>query len=79
MRSFVVLLLSYVCVCDLFLFHRSIACVSVRGKYGILCIFSPVCEYVNLEYVRVPVIYRVKQADYVIHILVAASQECVNL
>ena len=32
----------------------------------------------NLEYVPVPVMYRVNQAQYVIHILVAASQEYVN-
>jgi len=31
----------------------------------------------NIEYVRVPVIYRVNQAECVIHILVAASQEYV--
>ena len=49
-----------------------------RRKYGILFIVSLFCEYVNLEYVRVPVIYRVKQAEYVIHIRVAASQEYVN-
>jgi len=32
----------------------------------------------NIECVRVPVIYRVNQAEYVMHILVAASQEYVN-
>jgi len=32
----------------------------------------------NLEYVRIPVIYRLNQAEYGIHILVAASQEYVN-
>jgi len=46
-----------------------------RTEYGILFIFSLFCEYSNLEYVRVPVIYRVNQAEYVIQIRVAASQE----
>ena len=49
-----------------------------RRKYGILFIFSLFCEYIDLEYVRVPVIYRVNQAEYVIHIRVAASQEYLN-
>jgi len=50
-----------------------------RGtKYGIIFIFCLFCEYINLEYVRVSVIYRVHQAEYGIHILVAASQEYVN-
>jgi len=49
-----------------------------RRKYGILFIFDLFCEYINLEYVWVPVIYRVHQAENVIHILVAASQEYVN-
>jgi len=40
--------------------------------------FNLFCEYRNLEYVRVPVVYRVNQAEYGIHILVAASQEYVN-
>jgi len=31
----------------------------------------------NLAYVRVPVIYTIHQAEYVVHILVAASQEYV--
>jgi len=47
-------------------------------KYGILFIFSLFREYINLEYVRVPIIYRDSQAEYGIHILVAASQEYVN-
>ena len=46
-------------------------------RYGILFIFSLLCEYINLEYVWVPVIYRVDQAEYV-HNIVAASQEYVN-
>jgi len=51
-----------------------------RGKeYGILFIFSLCCEYVHLEYERIRVIYRVNQAENVIHILMAASQEYVNI
>ena len=37
------------------------------------------CEYMCLEYVRIPVIYRVHPAEYVMHILVVAPQEYVNL
>jgi len=37
------------------------------------------CEYYHLEYVRIHVIYRVNQAEYVIHILVVAPQEYVKL
>jgi len=44
----------------------------------VLHIFCLFCEYINLAYVRVSVIYRVHQAEYGIHILVAASQEYVN-
>jgi len=51
---------------------------SKEKKYRILFIFSLFCEYTNLEYVRVPVIYRHHQAEYVIHIRVAASQKYVN-
>ena len=43
-----------------------------RRKYEILFIFSLLCEYINFAYVRVPVIYRANQAEYGIHILVAA-------
>ena len=50
----------------------------MRRKYGILFTCSLFCEYTNLEYVRVLVIYRVNQAEYVIHNRVAASQEYVN-
>jgi len=47
-----------------------------RGKeYDILFIFSLFCEY---EYVRIHAIHKVNQAEYGIHILVAASQEYVN-
>jgi len=37
------------------------------------------CKYVHIEYVGIHVIYRIHQAEYVIHILVVASQECVNI
>ena len=40
--------------------------------------FSLLYEYRNLEYVRIYFTYRVLQAEYDIHILVAASQENVN-
>jgi len=50
-----------------------------RGKYyGILSIFSLFCEYIQFEYVRLHVIYRGTQAEYGIHIHVAAPQEYVN-
>jgi len=49
-----------------------------RIQYGILFTFSLFCEYSNLEYVHVPAMYRVNQAECVIRILVAASQEYVN-
>jgi len=50
-----------------------------RGnEYGILCIFILFCEYIHF-YVRVHVIHRVNQAGYVIHILVVARQEYVNI
>jgi len=38
-----------------------------------------VCEYVHLEYVRIHIVYRVNQAKYVIHVLMAAPQEYVNI
>jgi len=38
-----------------------------RGtEYGISFIFSLFREYMHLEYVRIPVIYRVDQVEYVI-------------
>jgi len=49
-----------------------------RIKYSILFVFRPFHEYSNLEYEHVPVWYRVHQAEYGIHIRVAASQECVK-
>jgi len=63
------------CVCVLCL-HAEYA--ERRLKYRILFIFSLFCEYINLEYVRVPVIFRVNQAEYVIHFLVAASKAYVK-
>ena len=49
-----------------------------RIKSGILFIFSLFHEYNNLEYVHIHVIYRVDQAEHVIRIRVATSQEYVN-
>jgi len=37
--------------------------------------FSLFCEYSNLEYVHIHVIYRLDQAEHVIRFLMAASQE----
>ena len=50
-----------------------------RRKYGILFRFSVFYEYSNLEYEHIYVIYKVHQAEYVIHILVVAPQEYVNI
>jgi len=41
--------------------------------------FSLFCEYIHLTYVRIHVIYRVNQAEYVSHILVVAPQEYVKI
>jgi len=41
--------------------------------------FSLFCECFHLEYVRIHVIYRVNQAEHVIHIRVVAPQEYVNI
>jgi len=41
--------------------------------------FGLFCEYVHLEYVRIHVICRVDQAEYVVRILVVAPQEYVNI
>jgi len=38
-----------------------------------LFIFRLFCEYVYLEYVRIHVMYRVNQAEYVVHTLVVAA------
>ena len=42
--------------------------VERRTTYAILFIFSLICEYIDLEDVRVPVIYMVHQAKYVFFI-----------
>ena len=47
-------------------------------RYDILFISSLFCEYINLEYVCIHAIYWVNQAEYVIHMRAAASQEYVN-
>ena len=44
-----------------------------------LFIFSLFCEYIHLEYARIYVIYRVDQSEYLIHIVVVAPEEYVNL
>ena len=54
-------------VCDLFLLHTLYVEYAERTmKYGILVLFSLFYEYIPHEYVQVPVIYRVYQAEYVI-------------
>jgi len=51
-----------------------------RGKeYGTLFTVSLFCEYIYLEYVCIHVIYRVNQAEYVIHVLVVKPQEYVKI
>ena len=51
-----------------------------RGtEYGILFIVSLFCEYIHLEYVRFHVIYRVRQAECVMHILAVTLQEYMNI
>ena len=47
----------------------------LEKEYGILFIWSLFCEDSHLEYVRIHVIYRINQAEYVTHVHVAASQE----
>jgi len=50
-----------------------------RGrKYGFLFIYNLFYEYIHLDYVRVPVVNRVHQVEYGVHILVVASQEYAN-
>ena len=58
--------------------HLHVEYAGGRIKYGILFIFRLFYEYSNLAYVHIHVIYRVIQAEYVIRILVAVSQEYVN-
>jgi len=49
-----------------------------RINYGILFLFRPFYECSIPEYEHVPVLNRVHQAEYIIHIRVAASQKYVN-
>jgi len=49
-----------------------------RKKCHILFTFSLFYKYRNLESVRICVVYRVTQAEYVIGIRVAVLQECVK-
>ena len=63
-----------VCVCVPYMLNMR----GGRIKYGILFRFCLFYEYSNLEYQCIYVIYRVLQAEYDIHIPVAASQEYVN-
>jgi len=57
--------------------HLHVEYAERRIKHGILFMFSLCYEYSPHAYVRVPDIYRVYQAEYVICILVAVSQEYV--
>jgi len=51
-----------------------------RGnESSILFLFSLFCEYIHLEYVRIHDMHRDNQVEYVIHILVVAPQEYVNI
>jgi len=51
-----------------------------RGReYGIIFVYRLFCEYIHPEYEGIRGIYRVKHAKYVIHILVVAPQEYVNI
>ena len=46
-----------------------------RGnEYGILFLFILFCEYIYLECERIRVIYRVNQAEYGIHMLIAPKE-----
>jgi len=51
-----------------------VECAERRTKCGIIFMHSLFYEYIDLEYVRVPVEYRVHQAEYKTPILVAAPQ-----
>jgi len=53
--------------------------VKQRNRYGILFILSLFREYTHLEYVHVHVVYRVNPAEYVMHMLVVAQPEYVNI
>jgi len=47
-------------------------------RHDIIFKFSLFCEYIHLEYERVPVIYSVTQAEYLTHIVVAVWKEYVH-
>jgi len=55
---------------------RRLAILSQLDSYLACFVF---CEYIHFDYVRIHVIYRVNQAEYVIHFLVVAPQEYVNI
>ena len=59
--------------------HLHVEYAERAKKYGILFKFSLFCEYVDLEYVRIHVMYRVNQAEYAIRIRVVFPQESVNI
>jgi len=66
-------------ICRLpYLYTLQVEYAEREKKYGILFIFTLIYEFSNLEYVRVPVEYRVNVAKNVIRIVMAASQEYVN-
>jgi len=46
---------------------------SKEYEYGILFICSLFCEYIHLGYVLIHAIYRVNQAEHVIHMLVVSN------
>jgi len=61
---------------------RSPYMLNTRNEEKNTVFYSCLACFVNtvtLKYVRVPVIYRVNQARYVIYILVVAPQEYVNI
>ena len=49
-----------------------------RKEYGILFTFRRLCDYTNLENVRIHVIYRAVRAEYIVHGTVAAPPGYVN-
>jgi len=53
--------------------------LNTRNEERILFIVCLFYEYIHLEYVRIHLIYRVNQAEHVIHIRVLAPQEYVNI
>jgi len=59
--------------------HLHVENAELRYKYGIIFIVSLFCEYTILEDVRVPVRYRVNQAEYVLRIIAAVSHAYVRI